>query len=325
MNTPVVSWLLIAEITLPFIVLSLVLIAMLLNGRKKNKEAAHKLILKIKNNEQRQRNNLQDFLSKKLALDDAIARNTSKKIINERKFLFRNLISALLDKNVDALAMLEEDLTRITDHYHNLKVQLEATGESDADALKENEENKATIEELKQEIKSLKHEVHVTLTTLNNIFGEFSSMFGEEVPDTEMSVDQIITAMETFSNKNATDDSAVDAESDEKAFEEDTELEEQEPDAFNQNTDENSEAEPEKEDPAVANQSAEEIPEPENASDVEGESKSDEDDALDFSIDSDLDDIDSALDELELGQSEVEEPSWDEAFEESGDKIEDKD
>ena len=58
------------------------------------------------------------------------------------------------------------------------------------------------------------------------------------------------------------------------------------------------------------------------------ESVEEEKEELDFSIDSELDDIDSALDDLELGQSPSvasdEEPSWDDAFEESGDTMEDE-
>jgi chromosome segregation ATPase len=76
------------------------------------------------------------------------------------------------------------------------------------------ERKQAEIEELKQEIKGLKQEVHITLTTLNNIFAEYSSMFGEEVTRKDMSVEQILTAMESFSGTK------VDLEADEPQAEE---------------------------------------------------------------------------------------------------------
>ena len=58
----------------------------------------------------------------------------------------------------------------------------------------------------------------------------------------------------------------------------------------------------------------------ENLSDTNQQAESNEDE-LDFSIDSAIDDIDSALDGLELDASDDEEPDWGDAFAESGDKM----
>ena len=333
MNEQLVSWIIILEVALPFVVLSLVLTWVLISAKKKNKAAVRALILRIKNNEQKQRDLLYDFLTNKLAIEETTAKKSSKKIINERKFLFRNLISVLLDKNMNALVELEDDLSRITSHYHQLNVELKAVEEEPVEVETED------VEALKQEIKTLKHEVHITLTTLNNIFGEFSSMFGEEVPDTEMSVDQIITAMESFSGKDPSEpDSDEEASFDEldepDAFAEAEESEAEETEAFDIGSEDIATEQPEM--PAeelnvadVENDGLEELEVIEEHLDDSNDAdeqpddfeSADEDESLDFSIDSELDDIDSALDELELGASaEDDEPSWDDAFAESGDK-----
>jgi len=357
MNAEIISWSIAVELALPFIVLSFVLVVMMMSAKKKNKQAVRRLILKIKNNEERQKENVIGFLIDKLAIEDKKAKSSAKKIMNERKFLFRNLISGILDKNVEALAGLEDDLSRISDHYHQLDVVLEQVAPPSEAEIEEQK----SIDEFKQEVKMLKQEVHVTLTTLNNIFGEFSSMFGEEVPDTEMSVDQIITAMEAFSSKSDIEETEISTAAE---VEDEPESELDELDAF-------SEPEDEEEDNLIDDSSdldiLEEVPEELNEleeleeldeldqldeleqleepeelveDDVADESVVDEpvveeaaednteEDELDFSIDSELDDIDSALDELELGQSpssddEEEEPSWGDAFEESGDIMED--
>ncbi|MCW8997630.1 MAG: hypothetical protein OQK04_02785, partial [Kangiellaceae bacterium] len=196
MNDQIVSWLIIVEVALPFFILSVILIWVLVSSKRKNKEAVRQLILRIKNNEEAQKQAVSAFLTDKAGLEQTAVKKQTKKIINERKFLFRNLISSLLDKNEKALIGLEDDLSRIVKHYHDLDIQA-STAEEEVEEAEETED----VDALKQEIKSLKHEVHITLTTLNNIFAEFSSMFGEEVPETEMSVDQIITAMESFSGK----------------------------------------------------------------------------------------------------------------------------
>ncbi|MET1254288.1 hypothetical protein [Aliikangiella maris] len=310
MSDSVISWLLVAEIALPFAVLSIVLIFIIIRGRKSAKEAARNLILKIKNNEEGEKEATYNFLTQKLSIEESEAKKLAKKIINERKFLFRNLISGFLDKNTDAIASLEADMSRIVARYHSLDIQPQAS----ETIVEDNPENLEKIQELQKEVKTLKHEVHVTLTTLNNIFAEFSSMFGEEVPDTEMSVDQIITAMESFSDKSVAgrDDDEPADESDDLMMgmsDEDDEL-----DAFAEEIEEVSSEDVELADHDEAELSADELAEP-----------APEKEELDFSIDDELDDIDSALDELELGdaggasQLSNDEPSWDEAFEESGD------
>lgn len=336
MNSEFVSWLIVLEVALPFFVLSMILIFVLIKGQKKNKEAARNLILKIKNNEDNEKDALLAFLTEKISLSDKDAKKVSKKIINERKFLFRNLISALLDKNTDAIASLESDMSRITSHYHALEVT--KVVEDVVPEVDEGEQEKK--EELKQEIKSLKQEVHITLTTLNNIFAEFSSMFGEEVPETEMSVDQIITAMESFSGKSAVPDSNSEAEGQEEesdAFVE-ADLDEEasdvfaeagidagEPDAFAEvenalddiAADGGTKTDSDSDSASASDSDAIEIDTAAPSEEVEVP----QDEPLSFSLDDELDDIDSALDELELGSSQdEEEPSWDEAFEESGDK-----
>ena len=312
MNNQLISWLLVAEVALPLLILSVVLVLMLYSNYKKNKEAARNLILKIKNNEDNEKNAIFAFLTEKLAIQDEQAKTLSKKIINERKFLFRNLISGLLDKNVEAIGALESDMSRITRHYHQLQpglvaevveVEPQETGNADKEA------------ELKQEIKTLKHEIHITLTTLNNIFGECSSMFGEEVPESEMSVDQIITAMESFSGKSSQPAEALETS---EALVED--LPDDEPDAFAEvenALDEIADEAASQADLSSPSQTSEE--KVSKDSPLAAEADDEDKETLDFSLDDELDDIDSALDELELG-STADEPSWDEAFEESGDK-----
>jgi hypothetical protein len=337
MNSDIISWAIALELSLPFIVSTIILSILLMKGKKKSKTSVRALILNIKNNEEQQKEKLQQYLANKLLLNEKQVKSVSKKVINERKFLFRNLISGILDNNAEELAGLEDDLSRITDHYHNLDIKVqsdkpEVNNEAVAEVTEEDNEAqeafKREIKTLKQEAKALKHEVHVTLTTLNNIFSEFSSMFGEKVPDTEMSVEQIIAAMETFSGK---------AEIEETVSEKPEPMPKPQSQASTFSQQESAVEEDIVEDISIEEATAVEInveasadiPLQETSPIIETETeesnKKAELDELDFSIDSELDDIDSALDDLELGQSQVDdEPSWDDAFEESGDTVEDE-
>ena len=301
MNSMDLSWIVILEAVLPFLILSILLILLILSGRKKLKQASKLLILNVKANEEKEKQAILDFLKTKLGFDEKIAKKTSKNIIKERKFLIRNLVSGILNKDVETIGQLNEDLCRISKQYHQLDIKIPEPEVVDEGVSEEQLEAEG---ELKSEIKGLKQEVHITLTTLNNIFKEFSSMFGEDdIPEGEMSVDQIITAMESFSGKSAQNDSSDD--SSETISTDTTSVEEH--------------------DEVVG------IDEEESAT-IEDEPSSDtseNDEALNFAVDSAIDDIDNALDGLELGEtdsdsdsdSDTEEPDWGDAFAESGDTM----
>jgi len=331
MNSPDLSLILILEAVLPFFVLSIVLLLTILAGRKKLKQAAKMLILSVKSNEDKEKQAIISFLTGKLAIDEKLAKKNAKKIINERKFMIRNLVSGLLDKNVETLSQLNQDLCRVTARYHALDVAAPAPAEEVEEEPEETEEEA----DLKGEIKSLKQEVHITLTTLNNIFKEFSSMFGEDdIPDGQMSVDQIITAMESFSGKSAEqDDDAPGTMASEAAVEEIPVQAESEDevtaaeDSLEAQLEESISEDPISEDQILEEPQAEESVAEESLSEQKSDEQSaeltEDSEQLDFSVDSAIDDIDSALDGLELDASDdEEEPDWGDAFAESGDKME---
>lgn len=221
MNESWFSWLLMVEIILPFVIISILLLVLLVRGQSRYKDAMRELILNVKDNEPVQKEATQRFLHEKLGLDEKAVEKYSADIIRERKFFFRTFVSSILNKDVENLASLDEELSRITEKYHDLAVgavsssaqeSSDTEASSDTSALNSQLEAKdAQIEALKQESKSLKQEVHITLTTLNNIFAEYSSMFGEDIAKKDMSVEQILTAMESFSGTKTDSNSSDDA------------------------------------------------------------------------------------------------------------------
>lgn len=310
MSANLISWLIVAEVALPFIVLSSVLILVILKKRKKNKIAVRQLIKKIKDNEPLQKENLVNFLTNRFLFNEINAAYSTRKIINERKMLFRNLISAFLDNNFSALESLDEDLSRVTNLYHALEITEKATSDEEV-SEDESESSEEIIAELKKEIKTLKKDVHITLTTLNNIFSEFSSMFGEAVPENEMSVDQIVNAMETFSNKNSASESKSD------------EAQSSEPEATEQASEDKYSAVSQDETSEDSNEDEKTV---QDSTDFDFDAADLEDIDSDLEdLTDDLDNIDSALDVLDANNSTEEEPDWGDAFEESGDTLPDSD
>ncbi len=277
MNDSWLTWLLVVEIAFPFILLSIVLIAILIRNKSRYKDAMRELIINVKDNEPVRIEATQRFLHEKLGLAESEVEKLASDIIKERKFFFRTFVASILNKDVENLATLDEELSRITEKYHALTPNISSTAAESAPAdvggdtsalQSELESKQAEIEQLNQEMKGLKQEVHITLTTLNNIFAEYSSMFGEEVARKDMSVEQILTAMEAFSGTKGETESSPE--------------------------------------PVDVSKSAEET---ETVDDLELEEASEDDT--------------SALDKMPLEDvSESEdEPSWEDAFDESGEEM----
>ncbi|WP_144394061.1 hypothetical protein [Pleionea sediminis] len=289
MGESLLSWLLILEIVFPLLLLSTVLIVVLMRNKSRFKDAMRELIINVKDNEPIQKEATQRFLHENLGFEEGDVEKISNDIIRERKFFIRTFVSSILNKDVENLATLDDELSRIMEKYHALEPTLGSGSDDDeleekADALRSELEAKETkIEELRQENKSLKQEIHITLGTLNSIFTEYSSMFGEEIPQTNMSVEQIIKAMESFSGSS---DSLV---SDEP-------------------TEEPTDVSPQVETETAADLELDDEPE---------EKKNDGSSSL--LDDMPLEDIGNGDDEDE---EDEEEPSWEDAFSESGDKME---
>ena len=326
------SILLMLEAAAPFLILSIVLALVILSGKKKMKNAAKNLILEVKANDKRERDSINDFLTNKLNIDEKTTKTTVKKITNERKFLLRNIISGILDKNIEAISNLNEDLSRVCRQYHQLEIDIK---KDEPEKVAEEAIEEIAVESqggnekvLKKEIKNLKQEVHITLTTLNNIFREFSSMFGEDVPTSDMSVDQIITAMENFSGKEGAkpisdndqeirSSEAIKEESDSNFEVADNLAEVSEP------TEEELSSNEEKNDGEVAIELPEEASISEQLDSIMGDE--DDNDNLSVTTEEEIDDIDDALNMLELDSTDNEgEPDWGDAFAESGDVMEEE-
>ncbi len=281
------SWLLILEIVFPLLLLSIVLIVILVRGKARFKDAMRELIVNVKDNEPIQKEATQRFLRENIGLDDSAVEKVSSDIIRERKFFIRTFVSSILNKDVENLATLDDELSRIIEKYHALKPETgkpteeasEAVEDDKADALRSELESKqAQIEELREESKSLKQEIHITLSTLNSIFAEYSSMFGEETPQKDMSVEQILTAMESFSSGDDFDD--------DEALSDPVDIS----------------------DPQIETESSDDLELDDDQSDADGVS---------------LDDM--PLEDISGNEEEAEEePSWEDAFSESGDEMEKK-
>ena len=211
------------EVASPFILLSIVLSIVVFRRKKQDKKSLQLLVANFKDNAEGREKSILDFLEHKVGLDDPVKTEASKGIISARKSFLQNIIKAFLTRESEAISNIDNDLSNITSSYQNMSMTLSQSEESDTSTAEAAADENPTvpvevdpnltadIERLKKENKDLKIEVHTTLSTLNNIFAQYTSMFGEESDKKDMSVDEILGAMESFGSDDVESASSAEA------------------------------------------------------------------------------------------------------------------
>ncbi len=199
---------LILEVVLPFFVATVALSIVVFRRKTQDRSALQQLINKYKENEKGRKESIFKFLKNKVGLGEQEIEETSKKLLLARKSILQKIISAFLTRKAESIANLDNELSIITSAYHELSVSLPADNASDEDEMttdvsetvvtQNNPELEKELKNLKEEKKNLEVELKITLSTLNSIFEEYTSMFGEESDKKDMSVGDILSAMEFF-------------------------------------------------------------------------------------------------------------------------------
>jgi len=206
------DYILLVEVVLPFLILSVVLSIVLFRRKAQDKSALQRLINQYKEKEDGRRESTIEFLKNKAGLEDPAREEASQKLLKARKTFIQKLITTFLTRKAESIANLDNELSVITSAYHELSVKLptdEIREQKEEDEpqmaaampekiTEDNSELEKEIKRLKKENKNLKMENQTTLSTLNSIFAEYTSMFGEESEKKDMTVDDILTAMESF-------------------------------------------------------------------------------------------------------------------------------
>ncbi len=227
--------LLLLEMVLPFFILTLVLSFVLFRRKAQDKNALQRLITQFKEKEDGRRESTIEFLKNKAGLEDPAREEASKKLLKARKSFLQKIITAFLTRKAEAIANLDNELSVITSAYHELSVTLsqdEVSNQKEEDVpptakpeikIENDPKLEKELKQLREENKNLETEVETTLSTLNSIFAEYTSMFGEETEQKDMTVDDILSAMESYGQDN------VDAASDTDPLKKEPETKPEEP------------------------------------------------------------------------------------------------
>jgi len=309
------SFIIILEFVAPFAILSIILLMALLNSNKKSKKGLSKLLKAVQGGEEAYKQKLQEFLKNSGTSEDQMD-ELVQKFCKSRRAFFKRTLSAISHSDVELLTGLGGQFTEFSDLYHQLTISAVASS-SEEDDIEVNDdagdeskdELEATYKVVKRENKRLKAEVHVSVSALNSLFGEYASMFGEtDKNKSDMSVQEVLDAMEKFTKGDFKPDNITgDIPPDDVAAAE-TEKEQKK-------TPVDDEIEPAEEPVKDSGESVESVESGEDPLEVKLEDIVVEDDST-----ANPDEIDEKSNQTDAkSDKSEEEPNWDEAFEETGD------
>ncbi len=197
------SFIIILEFVAPFAILSIVLLLALLNSNKKSKKGLTQLLHSVKDGENNYKEKLTEFL-KKSGVDESGLEERVQNFCKSRREFFKQTLSALNNGDGELLKGLSSRFGLFSDLYHQLELSAESPPVEEDEAVVEGSDDsstelEATYKVVKRENKRLKAEVHVSVSALNSLFKEYSSMFGEVANgNADMSVQEVLEAMEKF-------------------------------------------------------------------------------------------------------------------------------
>jgi len=291
------SFLIILEFVAPFAILSILLLVVFFKRNKKSKRGLRFLLEGVQGTDDSYKQTLTEFL-KKVGIQEEEIEPLLQEFTKNRRAFFKILLTALTSKDQGMLESVGGGFNNFTENYHQLDLNASATSIEETESEEKQstpETDDSPLRAYKRENKRLKAEVHVSVSALNSLFKEYSSMFGE-VPENkqEMSVQEILEAMEKFTKGEF---KPADITSDL-------------PPELSQASENDSKPEVDEESDSI------EVSEVEVGDEVENIANSNEPDEEKHKEDSN-DSSDSNNNE-----AEAKEPEWDEAFEEAGVKME---
>lgn len=189
------EWLIVLLFSVPPALIAIGLALWIITWRQRERAAVRRLLEGVKAQDEVQQAALKQFLSANMHLDDKKAEKQAVTIQQARRDLQKAVLSALLERSATRAEAVNVAISTFAAAYQALEPVLPtvpapvtSSGRSGEDAGRFREENER-----------LRREVQMTLGTLNNIFAEYASMFGDENTRRDMSVDQILQSMQALS------------------------------------------------------------------------------------------------------------------------------
>ncbi|MEM9100901.1 MAG: hypothetical protein AAGB12_01150 [Pseudomonadota bacterium] len=211
-------WILTAELLFIPLLLNIIFIVSWFKNRKNKKKILENLKNRMIETKPNQEKMAQDFFGA-IGVEEENSHGKLKGFNQVRNNFVIHLMDGVLHNDHEKLSDLVDQYNETTTFLLQQEINAsggvqeapsstegESSSESNAEVgeegiRKELETSESKVSDLQSENKDLKREIHKTLKTLNNIFAEYSSMFGEEVNSQDMTAEEIVEAMSAFSKR----------------------------------------------------------------------------------------------------------------------------
>ncbi|NQD38850.1 hypothetical protein HPT27_17675 [Permianibacter sp. IMCC34836] len=213
MNNPL---LMVLALSGPSVLIAIVLAVLLIKRKAQDRAGVERLLAAVKAAENDYRQAVQLRLVDKLKLPDEQAGPEADKLVKQRRQYFKQLLSALLNRDPAALGQVEPALKVFSEAHLKLLAELPSAGVAApaaviASLIPAAPPSDAPDMQWRMENDRLRREVSLTLSTLNNIFAEYASMFGDENTRRDMSLEEILSSMQKLAEGEQNAPTEVDA------------------------------------------------------------------------------------------------------------------
>ncbi len=200
MNNPL---LIVLALSVPSLLTAVVLAVLIIRRKAQERSGVERLLAAVKASEASFRDALAQRLIKDFHCEEESAGQTADSLVKQRRQTYKQVLTALLEREPTALSQLEPSIAGFANaHLKALAALSLHAGKREAPVsvppslIPQAPPTDAGEAVLRMENDRLRREVSLTLSTLNNIFAEYASMFGDEQTRRDMSLPEILSAMQ---------------------------------------------------------------------------------------------------------------------------------
>ncbi len=160
-------------------IVSVLLVALTLISKQRDKKVAAELIQKVKEDGIRRVEETKKIMLNNFGFDDDKAEEVAVQVGREERKFYQNVINFYLRRDARAFENLNISFEASVDPYRSLKPPGSGGGSGGS------QEESKEIERLNMENKRLSEEISITMQTMGRMLSEYSAMFAEGAKDKE--------------------------------------------------------------------------------------------------------------------------------------------
>jgi len=158
----------------------------MLKRRTRERDAARKLISKLRSNQSGRAEDLSARLSETCELDEDQIEDTLSEIGDQEKVLYQKIVKMFLSRDAALLAEIDQSVQGLSEPFCKLIEELSSVKKEDPEMAAVIAAGEAEIERLKGESERLSHQLNMAMQTMDEVSGEYTKIFGSSKDSKEL-------------------------------------------------------------------------------------------------------------------------------------------